>query len=486
MSLWDYIAIPFGWLLLTLYNFVGNYGVAIFLFALVVKLILLPFQMKSKKSMMRMSALQPQIAELQKRHEGNPRKLQEETSKLYKEEHVNPMSGCLWSLIPFPILLALYRAIRFPLTTMMGVPADLIAEGGALATKLADMGFSSSANAAYIQLQQSQFISNHWNEFDFTSISDKLQFINYRFLGINLGDMPKIKFWENGITWAAIGLFLIPIISAALSYLQMTISQKSTPQTAGANGQQSQQQMKMMNLMMPLVSLYICFIMPAALGIYWIFTSLLGIIQDVILNKIYGKQMEAEKAEREARQRAREAEYERKRQETERLRAEGKTQENTNTSKKKQQARQRAEMDELRAAAVRTERAAKRAAQGIEEEQIPDSQVGNRRYARGRAYVADRFTHPETAEEATIAAAEESAAWTAEHPAGTEDEAVAEAAQTVETETAAVAEEIAAPAESEAEPEEAPEEPFDADEADFDEPEDEPCDDDEPESDDEE
>ena len=79
MSLWDYIAIPFGWLLLTLYNLVGNYGVAIFLFALVVKLILLPFQMKSKKSMMRMSALQPQIAELQKRHEGNPRKLQEET-----------------------------------------------------------------------------------------------------------------------------------------------------------------------------------------------------------------------------------------------------------------------------------------------------------------------------------------------------------------------------------------------------------------------
>ena len=429
MSLWDYIAKPFGWLLLTLNNLVGNYGVAVFLFALVVKLILLPFQMKSKKSMMRMSALQPQVAELQKRHEGNPRKLQEETSKLYKEEHVNPMSGCLWSLIPFPILLALYRAIRFPLTTMMGVPSELIADGGALATKLADMGFSSSANAAYIQLQQSQFISNHWNDFNFTTISEKIQFINYRFLGFNLGDMPKLKFWENGLTWAAIGLFLIPIVSAALSYLQMVISQKSTPQTGTTQQQaQSAQQMKTMNLMMPLVSLYICFIMPAALGLYWIFTSLLGIIQDLILNKIYGKQMEAERAEREARQRAREAEYERKRQETERLRAEGKTQENTNTSKKKQQARQRAEMDELRAAAVREERAAKRAAMGIEEEKIPDSQVGNRRYARGRAYVADRFTNPDRAEEATEAAAEESAAWTAEHTAEEAAEAAAVAA----------------------------------------------------------
>ncbi|MBE6997359.1 MAG: membrane protein insertase YidC [Ruminococcaceae bacterium] len=426
MSLWDYIAKPFGWLLLTLNNLVGNYGVAVFLFALVVKLILLPFQMKSKKSMMRMSALQPQIAELQKRHEGNPRKLQEETSKLYKEEHVNPMSGCLWSLIPFPILLALYRAIRFPLTTMMGVSSDLLAEGGALATKLADMGFSSTANAAYIQLQQSQFISNHWADFDFTTISEKIQFINYKFLGLNLGDMPKLKFWENGLTWAAIGLFLIPIISAALSYLQMHISQKTTPTAGGA--EQTQQQMKTMNLMMPLVSLYICFIMPAALGIYWIFTSLLGIIQDVILNKVYGKQMELEKAAREERQRAREAEFERKRQETERLRAEGKTQENTNTSKKKQQARQRAEMDELRAAAVREEKAAKRAAQGIEEEKIPDSQVGSRRYARGRAYVADRFTNPAGAEEATAAAAEESAAWSAEHPVEEAPETVTEPA----------------------------------------------------------
>ena len=453
----DYIAKPFGWLLLTLYNLVGNYGVAIFLFALVVKLILLPFQMKSKKSMMRMSALQPQIAELQKRHEGNPKKLQEETSKLYKEEHVNPMSGCLWSLIPFPILLALYRAIRFPLTTMMGVPSDLLAEGGALATKLAELGFESNANAAYIQLQQSQFISNNWDQYKdvFLGISEKIQFINYKFLGLNLGDTPKIKFWENGLTWAAIGMFLIPLISAGLSYLQMVISQKSTPQTTGKAAEQSASQMKMMNYMMPLVSLYICFIMPAALGIYWIFTSLLGIIQDVILNKVYGKQMELEKAEREARQRAREAEYERKRQETERLRAEGKTQENSNTSKKKQQARQRAELDELRAAAVREERASKRAAMGIEEEKIPDSQVGNRRYARGRAYVADRFTNPDRAEEATAAAAEESAAWTETH----EDDASAEDV------SGAAAAAVSAKAKI---PEEAPDEAFDEPEEDDD------------------
>ena len=174
-----------------------------------------------------------------------------------------------------------------------------------------------------------------------------------------------------------------------------------------AAGQQSQQQMKSMNFIMPLMSLWIGFSMPAALGIYWISTSLLALIQEVILNKIYGKKLEEEKAAREAIQREKEAEIERKRQETERLRAEGKTSENANTSKKKQQARQKNELDELKAAAAREERAARRARQGLppEVEEKPASQVGNRRYARGRAYVADRYTNPEHAAEATAAAA---------------------------------------------------------------------------------
>lgn len=412
------IAKPFGVLLLWLNNLVGNYGIAIFLFALIVKIILLPFQMKSKKSMMRMSALNPQIQALQKRHEGNPQKLQQETAKLYKEEHINPMSGCLWSLIPFPILLALYQAIRYPLTVMMGLSKDLLAEGGALLTRLTELGFSSTANAAYVELEQSRFISQHFA--DFAGISDKLVNINYSFLGLDLGSMPKLKFWANGWTWASIGLFLIPVVSALFSWLQMKVSTATNPAPAPANDQ-ARRQGNMMNLMMPLMSLYIGFIMPAALGVYWIYGSILALIQELILNKVYGKQLEAESAERDARMKAREAEWERKRQETERLKAEGKTQENANTSKKKQQARQRAELDEMRAAAAREERAAKRAAMGLPpEEEIPASQVGSRRYARGRAYVPDRFTNPERAEAATAAAAAESEGYVA--PEEAEDE----------------------------------------------------------------
>lgn len=119
----SWITAPFAWLLKALYELTGSYGWAVILFGVVVNLILLPFMAKSKKSMMRTSRLQPRIAELQRRHEGNQQKLNEEMAKLYREEKINPMSGCLWSLIPFPILIALYSVIRQPLTKMMSLSA---------------------------------------------------------------------------------------------------------------------------------------------------------------------------------------------------------------------------------------------------------------------------------------------------------------------------------------------------------------------------
>ena len=119
-----YICVPFAWLVRLFYNLTNSYGVALILFTLVIKLIMLPFQMKSKKSMMRMSRVSGQMQELQKRYAKNQAKLQEEMQKLYEEEGVNPMSGCLWSLIPFPILIALYSIIRQPITHFMMLSKD--------------------------------------------------------------------------------------------------------------------------------------------------------------------------------------------------------------------------------------------------------------------------------------------------------------------------------------------------------------------------
>ena len=462
------IAKPFGALMLWLYNLVGNYGVAVILFALVVKLIMLPFQLKSKKSMMRTSRMTPRLKELEKKYGNDQQRYQQEMAKLYKEEGVNPMSGCLWSLLPFPILIALYSAIRYPLTTMMGVPESMLAEGGAIYQKLAELGYSLSqystgrSAAFYEQIYQSQFISDHFSAF--SGIADKLQQISYRFLGLDLGQVPSFSFWRwdfsSASAWLPVfGLFLIPVVSALLSWLSMKVANASTPQT-----KDQQQQMRTMNLIMPLMSLYICFTMPAVMGIYWIAQSVFAMLQDVILNKVFTKQLDVEDADRIQREKAREAELEAKRQETERLKAEGATVANRSTSKKNKRAVAAQKEVERKAAEARAAKAARRARLGIEEEEIPASQVGDRRFARGRAYVPDRYTNPDEAEEKTAAAAAESESYDAEMaaagetgadgvPALTETDGAPEPAEAQE---APAAEEESAPAE---EPAPAGEEP---------------------------
>ena len=405
----DAIATPFGWLMRQFYALTGNFGLAVILFSLAVTIVLLPFMAKSKKGMMRMTRLQPKLMELQKKHEGNQQKLNEEIAKLYRQEKASPMGGCLWGLLPFPIMLALYRAVIKPLTIVMGVPDELLAEGGALLNRLNELGFAlaEGANSYYAQIYQSEFITANFDQF--AGISDKLIPMDFNFLGLNLAATPNWHFWafdfSEGV-WPVIGLFLIPIISTALSYLSMYISQKVNATTATTA--QAQSTNKMMLWMMPLMSLWLGFTLPAAMGIYWIMNSITGIIRDTGLTAYYKKKLDAEDAVRRAEEREREEELERKRQETERLRAMNATTVNKNTSKKKQQAQAAQANTERKAAAEREERAARRERLGVKEEEKPASQVGNRRYARGRAYVADRFTNPEGAEEATAAAAAES------------------------------------------------------------------------------
>ncbi len=434
MSFGEIVTWPFAKLMVWLYNLTGNYGLALTFFALAVNLIMTPFMAKSKKSMMRSSRLQPKIQELQRRHEGNPQKLNAEMQKLYQEEGINPMSGCLWSLIPFPILIALYSVVRQPLTRMMFVAKDFV-------TVLQDYFVSkglyevtAGRASAYQEIELAKLTHANWASVT-TDLADKLDpnliDLDFNFLGLNLGDQPTINtLWQGPYTWAAIGLFLIPFISAGLSYLSMKVSSASNPTPGGDTQQQAT--MNTMNMMMPLMSVWICFIMPAAMGIYWIANSLFGMARDYLLTKKYKSQLDAEDAVKAAERAERDAEIEAKKAEYERLKAEGKTAQNTNTSKKKLQASEKQKLDERKAALDRADRAARRERLGIKEAEKPASQVGNRRYARGRAYVPDRFTNPENAEAATIAAAE------ASEDAPSIDETVETADTAVEAVSAAV------------------------------------------------
>ena len=376
-----YICVPFAWLVRLFYNLTNSYGVALILFTLVIKLIMLPFQMKSKKSMMRMSRVSGQMQELQKRYAKNQAKLQEEMQKLYEEEGVNPMSGCLWSLIPFPILIALYSIIRQPITHFMMLSKDVLqtvvqsaADAGVNLTNIVMMDKATGTPAlkdglyqlaSYGQINlvkavQEMGLSTPEGWFD----------MNYNFLGLDLTATPWEYVKSFTFTWAVIGVILIPILAGLSQFVFSKLTMKTQPQADAAGGAS----MKSMMYMMPLFSVYIAFIMPAALGVYWIAQSVFSLIQEAILNKTFSAKLsEEEEARFQARQADRQKRMEEARiQERQRKQEEQKKQ----TLREKQQAAQAAKAVKAAKAATSTTEAGR---------------VGDRPYARGRAYKADRY-----------------------------------------------------------------------------------------------
>ena len=376
-----YICVPFAWLVRLFYNLTNSYGVALILFTLVIKLILLPFQMKSKKSMMRMSRVSGQMQELQKRYAKNQAKLQEEMQKLYEEEGVNPMSGCLWSLIPFPILIALYSIIRQPITHFMMLSKDVLqtvvqsaADAGVNLTNIVMMDKATGTPAlkdglyqlaSYGQINlvkavQEMGLSTPEGWFD----------MNYNFLGLDLTATPWEYVKSFTFTWAVIGVILIPILAGLSQFVFSKLTMKTQPQADAAGGAS----MKSMMYMMPLMSVYIAFIMPAALGVYWIAQSVFSLIQEAILNKTFSAKLSEEE---EARFQARQADRQ-KRMEEARVQEQQRKQEEQKkkTLREKQQAAQAAKAVKAAKAATSTTEAGR---------------VGDRPYARGRAYKADRY-----------------------------------------------------------------------------------------------
>ena len=376
------ICIPFAWLLRLFYNLTGSYGVAIILFTVAIKLIMLPFQMKSKKSMMRMSRMSGRMQEIQKKYANNQMKAQEEMQKLYMEEGVNPMSGCLWSFLPLPILIALYSIIRQPITHFMMISGEVVQS---LVQKLAAAGIDISTivqwkdGAAvmkdglyqmmpYGQINLVNTITSQAPEL--VEHLDGWIHVNYEFLGIDLTANPTAGFSAFSFTWTCIGLLLIPIL-AGLSQIVLTkVTMKQQPQQEGAAASST----KMMMYMMPLMSVYFAFIMPAALGVYWIAQSVFSLVQEVVLGKFFNKKLEDEE---NARYEARQADRQRRMEEA-RIQQE----------KRKQQGEQKPGLKEKRKAAQEAKAAkAKKAGSSTTEA----GRVGDRPYARGRSYKADRY-----------------------------------------------------------------------------------------------
>lgn len=392
---------PFAWLLLFFYNMFNSYGLALILFGIVIKLVLFPVTLKSKKSMIQTTMLSGRMQQLQKQYGKDKERYNLELQKLYEREKVNPMGGCLWSLIPMIVLIALFSIIREPLTYFMHLSVEQIQ---ALAAHLdwetvsiANGWVSQSAmeklqeqlvegkitslfqhNAGYNQMYLVSLINSEnlsslqsFLNSQFAGAGDGLFVMNFQFLGLDLSKIPTWKFWAGGVTPSSIGLFILPIISVAVSYLSMKVSMATNQMNSQTKSAQMDQTNKMMMWMMPLMSLWIGFTVPAGLSVYWITQYFVTMIQEVICGKMLKKDYEAARQAAEKRE-AEEKEEEKRRKEEARLERQRRIEEEKKNKGKKKPKKKDDEPEH----------------EGINK---ADSREGLRAYARGRAYIPNRY-----------------------------------------------------------------------------------------------
>ena len=397
MNFSDIIRIPFGYLLDWLYQFAGNYGVALILFSLIVKIVLLPMNAKSKKSMLKMSRVAPLAKALEAKYKDDQQKYQQEVMKLYKEEGVSTTGGCLWSFIPLLILLPLYYVIREPITYVMHIPAEQAAQ----IVEIIGEHVTYSGNEYYQQLAAAQYIGQYTEEIlaAIPSLTaEMLRPIDFGFLGINLADIPTWKVWTVS-TWSQIGGAILALLSGGSNLLSMWISQKMNGSVAtDANGEKDEaaakanQQMNTMMYMMPIMSIWFGFSMPAAITVYWIAQAVFGLIIDSVLTVHYRKVYAAEdevRRQKAAILAAEEAEKERVRAERRAANPEGIVE---NTSKKKRERKEREEREEatrryeLEKAGIDPD-----APKEVDMDKCP-SGIPERPYCKGRNYDPDRYS----------------------------------------------------------------------------------------------
>ena len=279
----ELIKVPIGYLLDWIYQFVGNYGGALILFTLAIKILLLPLGLKQQKSMTKMQKLQPQLAALQEKYKNDRNTLGQETMKLYKKYDVSPAGGCLPLLIQLPILFALYRVIYKPLTYMCHMGADAIS---ALAK---DFNF--------------ELTGNMMEQINLAKLADM---VNFEFMGLDLSLVPSFDNWLS---------LIIPVLAGVTTYMSSKITQwvnkndnskkndeppkkeriLSPEQKRTNQGAESAESMtKTMSTIMPLFTVWITYTLPMAMGVYWVASNVFSIGQTVLLNGYYAKKFSGE------------------------------------------------------------------------------------------------------------------------------------------------------------------------------------------------
>lgn len=284
MDIFNFFGSILGYLLWFFYTLIPNYGVAIILFTIATKIIVFPFSIKQQKSMAATSKLSLKQQELQKKYGNDKAKYQQEVQKMYEKEGVNPASGCLTSIVPLIIMMGLFYTVQNPLANALHLSGEAV--GKAVEMLKTIPGIGSTFNAQYAQVEIVKHFAQlqpHLTMFNGDEQNRIALFSHgFQFLGLNLLDSPASGGDIFGTLFRS-NLWVIPVLSLVSSIFMQFIMNKLQP------GMQQAQQgcMKYMLYIMPLFTAWIACTVPAAVGFYWIISTLTSTVQSVAMNIWY-------------------------------------------------------------------------------------------------------------------------------------------------------------------------------------------------------
>ncbi len=264
----DFISSLLGSIIRVSYNLCGhNYLIALLVFTLLTKLLLFPLMLKQMKSTAGIQKIAPEVKKLQEKYKDNPTKQNEELSKLYANNKISPMGGCLLPIIQIPIILAMFWVVKQPLTYVVQMEqAEIV-----------------SYTAQYLNVEESEVNEDMAKAYEI-NVAKEYGLLDMQVGSkINLGDIPKDAFSKDESKKVSKLALIIPVLTLVFSLLSNHLLMKKNKKTMSEDQLEMQ---KSMNIMMPILSAYIAFAWPLALGVYYLCGSILGIGQQFILDKL--------------------------------------------------------------------------------------------------------------------------------------------------------------------------------------------------------
>ncbi len=321
-AIFDILAIPLGWLMRVIYNLIPEYMLAIFLFTLLVRIILFPLSLKTQKSTADRARLAPRLERLKKKYEKDPKKLQEKQMALYEKHGVSMTGGCMPMLLQMLVLFGIISVIYSPLKHIAGIPENVISASSSTLVSAGVMT-ENDQKGYYEEMKMLNNLDKYETEIKASIVkagydekqaaayvAEMQEFTNdFKFFGKNLLQNP----WNGGFAGISI-LWLIPLISGLTAFFSSLLSMHYTKQATAAENQPGQGCSNVMMLVwMPAFSLFITFTVPGGVGIYWICSNLIALLQTYVLNRIYNPAKIRAQAEIEYEERRRKKQEDKKR-----------------------------------------------------------------------------------------------------------------------------------------------------------------------------